>query len=89
MKKNKRNYNLIKNKDGLEEYIFMTSSGYRHFFVLGKNLKEAEKFFMSIEEIKRNNFKLEDLPIRLKYDKKKCRNWNIIKYWENNENNKI
>ena len=37
------NFNILKFQQGLKEYIFMTRSGYRHFFVLGKDLKEAER----------------------------------------------
>jgi len=80
------NYKLLKFQQGLKEYIFMTRSGYRHFFVLGKNLKEAEDNFMRIDEIKRNGFTLEELPIRLEYNKEKCKNWSMDLYWENNEN---
>ena len=38
----------MKDNEDLKEYIFMTRSGYRHFFVLGKDLKEAESNFMRI-----------------------------------------
>lgn len=86
MNRKKQNYNIIKIQNGLKEYIFMTRSGYRHFFILGKDLKEAEKNFMNIDEIKRNSFNLEDLPIRLEYNKKKCKDWSMDKYWMNNEN---
>lgn len=84
-----QNYNLLKFQQGLKEYIFMTRSGYRHFFVLGKNLNEAEDNFMRIDEIKRNGFTLEELPIRLEYNKEKCKDWSMDKYWENNENKEI
>ena len=40
----------LKESEDLKEYIFMTRSGYRHFFVLGKNLKHAEENFMQIDE---------------------------------------
>jgi predicted HTH transcriptional regulator len=76
----------IKLKNNLKEYIFLTRSGYRHFFVLGKNLKDAEKNFMKINELKRCGFSLEDLPIRLEYKKKKTKNWSMDDYWDNNEN---
>ena len=79
------NYDLLKFQQGLKEYIFMTRSGYRHFFVLGKDLKEAEENFMRIDEIKRNGFTLEELPIRLEYNKEKCKDWSMDMYWENNE----
>lgn len=81
-----QNYNLVKFQQGLKEYIFMTRSGYRHFFVLGKDLNDAEEKFVRIDEIKRNGFNLDELPIRLEYDKEKCRDWSMDKYWENNEN---
>ena len=80
------NYNFIKSQNNLKEYIFMTRSGYRHFFVLGKSLKDAEENFMRIDEIKRNGFRLNDLPIRLEYDKIRCKDWSMDAYWENNEN---
>ncbi len=80
------NYNLLKFQNALKEYIFMTRSGYRHFFVLGKDLKDAEENFMRIDEIKRNGFNLEELPIRLEYNKEKCKDWSMDNYWEQNEN---
>ena len=80
------NYKILQFQQGLKEYIFMTRSGYRQFFVLGKDLKEAEENFMRIDEIKRNGFTLEDLPIRLEYNKEKCKDWSMDMYWENNEN---
>jgi len=80
------NYNLLKLQQGLKEYIFMTPSGYRHFFVLGKDLKQAEENFMRIDEIKRNGFTLDELPIRLEYNIDKCKDWSMDMYWENNEN---
>ena len=62
------NYELTKKHYNLKEYVFMTFGGYRRFFVLGKNLKDAENNFMRIDVIKRNGFTLEDLPIRKKYN---------------------
>lgn len=84
--KNDNEFNLLKFRQGLKEYIFMTPSGYRHFFVLGKDLKEAEENFMRIDEIKRNGFNLEELPIRLEYNKEKCREWSMDDYFKFNEN---
>jgi len=55
----------LKDKENLREYIFMTRSGYRHFFVLGKDLHDAEENFMKVDELKRCGFSLNDLPIRL------------------------
>lgn len=81
-----QNYNLLKFQQGLKEYIFMTRSGYRHFFVLGKDLKDAEANFMRIDEIRRNGFTLEELPIRLEYNKEQCKDWSMDKFWENNKN---
>ncbi len=75
----------LKGNENLKEYIFMTRSGYRHFFVLGKDLKEAEKNFMRIDEIKRCGFTLEDLPIRLEY-KPETRNYSMDDFWLKNEN---
>ena len=82
----KENYNQIKFQNELKEYIFLTRSGYRHFFVLGKDLKDAEINFMRIDEIKRNGFDLDELPIRLEYSEEKCKFWSMDQYWENNEN---
>jgi len=79
-------YKLLKFQQGLKEYIFMTSAGYRHFFVLGKDLKDAENNFMKIDLLKRNGFSLDDLPLRLEYESEKCENWSIELFWENNEN---
>ncbi|MDO8550012.1 MAG: hypothetical protein Q7S39_07680 [Ignavibacteria bacterium] len=81
-----QNYQLLKSNNGLKEYIFMTRAGYRHFFVLGKDLKDAEQNFIRIDEIKRCGFKLDDLPIRLEYNKEKCKEWKIEDYWAKNEN---
>jgi predicted HTH transcriptional regulator len=81
-----QNYNQVKFLNGLKEFIFMTNSGYRHFFVLGKNLKDAEENFMRIDEIKRNGFNLDELPIRLEYNKEKCKDWSMDNFWANNEN---
>lgn len=59
----------------------MTRSGYRHFFVLGSDLKDAEENFMKIDEIKRNGFNLDELPIRLEYEIEKCKEWSMDNYW--------
>ena len=83
---NDRKYDLFKFQQSLKEYIFMTRSGYRHFFVLGKDLKDAEINFMRIDEIKRNGFTIEELPVRLEYNKEKCKDWSMDIYWANNEN---
>ena len=79
-----KNYYFLQSKHELNEYVFMTRAGYRHFFVLGKTLKEAEENFMRIDEIERNGFDLNELPIRLQYDKEKCKDWSMDKFWENN-----
>ncbi|MFA4852851.1 MAG: hypothetical protein WC599_10060 [Bacteroidales bacterium] len=76
----------LKGNENLKEYIFMTRAGYRHFFVLGKDLKDAEQNFMRIDEIKRCGFTLEDLPIRLEYVKEKCKDWKKEDFWNRNEN---
>ena len=81
-----RDYELLKSQTGMKEYIFTTPAMYRHFFVLGKDLKDAEQNFMRIDEIKRCGFTLEDLPIRLEYDIEKCKNWKKEDYWNKNEN---
>ncbi|MBI4648909.1 MAG: hypothetical protein HY738_20560 [Bacteroidia bacterium] len=82
-------YEELKQKNGLKEYIFLTSSGYRHFFVLGKDLKEAENNFSRIDELKRYGFTLEDLPVRLEYDKFKTKDWSMDDFRANNENKNI
>lgn len=41
---------------------------------------------MRIDEIDRYGFDLEELPIRLEYDKEKCKNWSMDLFWDNNEN---
>jgi hypothetical protein len=82
-------YKLIKSQQRLKEFIFMTRSGYRHFFVLGSDLKDAEENFMRIDEIKRNGFNLDELPIRLEYDIEKCKEWSMDNYWSNNENKEL
>ena len=69
----------------MKEFIFMTRSGYRHFFVLGKNLKEAEENFMRIDEIKRCGFTLDDLLIRLE-NKPEVKNYSMEDFWTRNEN---
>lgn len=48
----------------MKEFIFRTSAGFRTFFVLGKDLKDAENNFMRIDLLGRNGFSLEDLPVR-------------------------
>ncbi|MBM3434619.1 MAG: hypothetical protein FJY07_00195 [Bacteroidetes bacterium] len=75
----------LKSRQNLKEYIFMTRSGYRHFFVLGKDLKDAEVNFMRVDEIKRCGFTLDDLPIRLE-NKPDVKNFTIEDFWNNNEN---
>lgn len=75
----------LKGNENLKEYIFMTRSGYRHFFVLGKDMKDAEKNFMRIDEIKRCGFTLEDLPIRLE-NKPETKNYSMDDFWAKNEN---
>ncbi len=78
-------WNNLKGNENLKEFIFMTRSGYRHFFVLGKNLKEAEENFMRIDEIKRCGFTLNDLLIRLE-NKPEVKNFSMDDFWNNNEN---
>ncbi len=78
-------YHFTKKHLSLKEYIFMTRSGYRHFFVLGTDLKEAEHNFMRIDEIKRCGFTLEDLPIRLEYTEQ-VKEYSMDEIWERNEN---
>ncbi|MBM3403713.1 MAG: hypothetical protein FJY10_02345 [Bacteroidetes bacterium] len=78
----------LKESQNLKEYIFMTRSGYRHFFVLGKDLKDAEERFMQVDEIKRCGFTLEDLPIRLE-NKPETKTYTIEDFWNKNENNNI
>jgi hypothetical protein len=85
----KEDYEINKVKNGLKEYIFFTPSGYRHFFVLGKDLKDAEENFMRLDLLKRNGFSLEDLPIRLEYDKEKTKEWSMDNFAENNEVKKL
>ena len=75
----------IKKKENLKEYMFMTSAGYRTFFVLGKDLKDAEDKFMSYDLMKRNGFELDDLPIRLEYTSE-MENYRKEDFWEKNEN---
>jgi hypothetical protein len=75
----------LKGNKNLKEYIFMTRSGYRHFFVLGKDLEDAEEKFMCIDEIKRCGFSLDDLPIRLE-NKPESKNYTIEDFWNKNEN---
>lgn len=78
-------WNKLKRDSNLKEYIFMTRSGYRHFFVLGKDLIDAEANFMSLDSIKRYGFTLEDLPIRLE-NKPELKNFTIKDLWNNKEN---
>ena len=80
-----QNYHNLKKRENLKEYIFMTRSGYRHFFVLGNNLKEAEENFMHIDEIKRCGFTLNDLPIRLQ-NTPATKDYSMDDFWEKNEN---
>jgi len=75
----------LKDKENLREYIFMTRSGYRHFFVLGKDLHDAEENFMKVDELKRCGFSLNDLPIRLE-NKPEVKNYTIEDFWNKNEN---
>ena len=75
----------LKGNESMKEFIFMTRSGYRHFFVLGKNLKEAEENFMRIDEIKRCGFTLDDLLIRLE-NKPEVKNYSMEDFWINNQN---
>lgn len=84
-----KTYEDIKVENNLKEFIFLTRSGYRHFFVLGNDLKEAEFNFMKIDEFKRYGFTLKDLPIRLEYKEPESKNWSMDDYWENNENKDI
>lgn len=65
-----KNYNLLKSKLGLKEYVFSTPAGFRQFFVLGKDLEDAEKNFMRIDSIERVGFTLDDLPVRVEFDEK-------------------
>ena len=81
-------YFKTKEQLGLKEYIFFTRSCYRHFFVLGKDLKDAGKNFMRINEIKRCGFSLDDLPIRLQYSDA-VKNYSMEEIWDNNENKKV
>jgi len=78
-------YQQNKEKNGLKEFIFFTPAGYRHFMVLGKDLKDAEENFMRLDLMKRVGFSLEDLPVRLEFDEEKCKNWSWDKYLDNNE----
>jgi len=74
-----------KGREQLREYIFMTPSGYRHFYVLGADLKDAEKRFLQIDEVKRCGFTLDDLPIRLE----NCPDvdqFSMDDFWKLNEN---
>jgi len=75
----------LKGNDNLKEFIFMTHSGYRHFFVLGKDIKDAEENFMRVDEIKRCGFSLEDLPIRLE-NKPETKDYSMDDFWARNEN---
>ena len=75
----------LKQSHGSNKFIFMTRSGYRHFFVLGKDLHNAEENFMRIDEIKRCGFSIIDLPIRLEYTKE-VKNFTIEEFWNHREN---
>ncbi len=79
-----KDWQKLKKEKNLKEYIFMTRSGYRHFFVLGENLKDAEENFMKIDEIKRNGFSLTDLPIRLE-NSEDVKNFSPDDFWKMNE----
>ena len=83
-----QNFQVLKFQQSLKEYIFMTRSGYRHFFVLGKDLKDAEVNFMRIEEIKRCGFSLEDLPVRLEYTDQ-IKLYSLDDIWAKNENKQM
>lgn len=74
-----------KDTENLREFIFMTRSGYRHFFVLGSDLHDAEKRFLQIDEIKRFGFTLEDLPIRLE-NGPEIKSFSMDDFWNCNEN---
>lgn len=84
-----KNYYALKEKLGLKEYIFMTRSGYRHKFVLGKNLKDAEETFMKLDVLARNGFELDDFPIRLEYKPDTMKKYTIEDFWNKNENHRI
>ena len=79
------NYYALQSSKDLKEYIFMTRSGYRHFFILGKDLHDAEENFMRVDEIKRCGFTLDDLPIRLE-NKPETKNFTIEDFWNKREN---
>ena len=79
-------YYHIKEKENLQEYIFMSQAGYRHFFMLGKDLADAEANFNRLDSLARKGFTLEDLPVRLAYDQEKCKDWKIEDFWKYNEN---
>lgn len=85
---NDKDWQKLKAEKNLKEYIFMTRSGYRHFFVLGKDLKEAEKNFMKINEIKRNGFTLSDLPVRLE-NTDEVKDYSMDDFWKKNEAKKV
>jgi hypothetical protein len=75
----------LKERENLKEYIFLTRACYRHFFILGKDLKDAEENFMSLDILKRKGFTLDDLPIRLKYTPE-VKHYKMEDLWEKNEN---
>ncbi len=85
---NDKDWQKLKKEKNLKEYIFMTRSGYRHFFVLGKDLKEAEENFMKINEIKRNGFTLFDLPVRLE-NTDEVKDYSMDDFWKKNEAKKV
>lgn len=74
-----------KGSENLREFIFMTRSGYRHFFVLGSDLHDAEERFLQIDEIKRFGFSLDDLPIRLE-NRPEIKSFSMDDFWNRNEN---
>jgi len=81
-----KNYYAIKSQLNLKEYVFLSPNGDRRYYLLGKDLKEAESNFMRIDIVTRIGFTLDDLPIRLEYDEEKCKEWSMATYREHNEN---
>jgi hypothetical protein len=73
----------------LKEYVFFSPAGYRHFFVFGLDLRNAEANFMQLDDLVRCGFTLDDLPIRLEYVKEKCKHWSMDDYREHNENRDV
>lgn len=74
-----------KGSENLREFIFMTPSDYRHFFVLGSDLHDAEKRFLQINDVKRFGFTLDDLPIRLE-NSSEIKSFSMDDFWSHNEN---